>query len=449
LAIPDTNTWVSATPTTCPAVAGYVRKITLTLTFTHPRPSDLHFILGASSGGTFYQRSAWAYGAAGGTSAFTGTITLDDAAALTLPNSALTNNQFYKPARYDLTVPPPPAAPSPGSGLFAINGSSNNPGFTLYALDHVAGNSGSVTSWQLTVDYTATPYSSHFFQVPDIYWQNASLGLVQDWTLNTLTGPGFLSVTTFSVNGNWHLASSGDYNGDGQGDLVWVNDTTHDAQIWLLGPGGGVSGTRSYNVGPSWQLAASGHFYPRNVWDLVWVNQSAGAMQIWFMDAGGTGNLAGSQSYSFGPGWALQDVGDFYGRGQHDFLWRGPGVAQIWSMDGPVIRSATNFNVPAGWEVGGIGDLDGDGRDDIIWVNASLGLGQIWLMNGDVIAAAQNFALPPAPWMLLNVQPYRFTGTSSLMWYNPAINTIQVWNMNGFTVTFAANYAAGPGWVPH
>ena len=95
LAIPDTNTWVSATPTTCPAVAGYVRKITLTVTFTHPRPSDLHFILGASS--AFYQRSAWAYGAAGGTSAFTGTITLDDAAALTLPNSALTNNQFTSP----------------------------------------------------------------------------------------------------------------------------------------------------------------------------------------------------------------------------------------------------------------------------------------------------------------------------------------------------------------
>ena len=447
LTIPDTNTWVSAVPTSCTGTStGFVRKVTLRLTFTHPRPSDLHFIVGANSVVDF-QRDAWVMGAAGGSTAFTGTITLDDAAAITLPNSALTNNQSYKPARYDTTVPPPPAATPANLGLFTLDGSVAA-SFTLYALDHVAGGGGSVTSWTLTVDLTATPYANFYYEIPEIFWQNTSLGQVQGWGLYYGTNPGFIATSNYNVNGNWHLATSGDYNGDGNADLVWVNDTTHDVQVWLM-TGQTVTATRGYNVGAGWQLAASGHFYPRNVWDLVWVNQSAGAMQIWFMDDGGTGNVAGSQNYSFGPGWALQDVGDFYGRGQHDLLWRGPGTAQIWSMDGAVIRSATNFNVPAGWEVGGVGDLDGDGRDDIIWVNASLGLGQMWLMNGDTIAAAQNFNLPPAPWMLLNVQPYRITGTANLAWYNPSINTIQVWSMNGFTITNAANYAAGPGWTPH
>jgi hypothetical protein len=162
-----------------------------------------------------------------------------------------------------------------------------------------------------------------------------------------------------------------------------------------------------------------------------------------------SGNIAGTQNYSFGPGWTLEDVGDFDGRGRHDLLWRGPDAAQIWFMDGPVITNAVAFNIPAGWQVGGVGDFDGDGRDDIVWINPTGGIGQIWLMNGGTVAAATNFTLPPASWALINVQPYGLIGKAQMLWYNPSINTIQVWKMDGGSIVDAENFHAGVGWAPN
>src|SRR5580765_3148973 len=87
LPIPDTNSWVSATPTGCAGSSiGFVRKVKETINFTHPNSSDVHFAVLLNNG--YFSRRAFVRGAAGGSSSFDGTITLDDDAAVALPNGS-------------------------------------------------------------------------------------------------------------------------------------------------------------------------------------------------------------------------------------------------------------------------------------------------------------------------------------------------------------------------
>jgi hypothetical protein len=76
VAIPDNDTWVSATPTDCTGSnLGFVRKVTLTLNITHPRMNDIHLILVLDSG--HFSRSAWVLGGVRGTGTITFTLSDD------------------------------------------------------------------------------------------------------------------------------------------------------------------------------------------------------------------------------------------------------------------------------------------------------------------------------------------------------------------------------------
>ena len=123
---------------------------------------------------------------------------------------------------------------------------------------------------------------------------------------------------------SWHVAGTGDFNGDGRDDILWRHD----------------DGTRA-----DWLGAANGGFIDNGANSLTSVPATPGTS----------------------PG-----TGDFNGDGRDDILWRhddGRMTDWLGPANGGFIDNAANALtvVPTLWHIADTGDFNGDGRDDILW----------------------------------------------------------------------------------
>ena len=259
----------------------------------------------------------------------------------------------------------------------------------------------------------------------DILWRNGN-GTLTDW-LGTANGRfienyGALSV---SVPTDWTIVGSGDFNGDGRDDIMWLNDNGVLTN-WLATGNGGftenygamleetwggwhVPGTGDFNgdgrddillryedgtltdwlgtangafdknhavlsrpVPNDWKVAGTGDFNGDGRDDILWRNDN-GALTDWLGTAsGGFFENYGALSLQVPTDWQIAGTGDFNGDGRHDILWRHEnGTLTDWlgTANGGFIENyaALAVQVPTGWQVAGTGDFNGDGRDDILW----------------------------------------------------------------------------------
>ena len=149
---------------TVSGLSGTVSKVTLAISnYSHTFPDDVDVLLVGPAGQKFIVISD----AGGGTDIVNLNITLDDAAAALLPDSAVLTSGTFKPSNYgtgDTFAAPAPAAPyqSPataGAATFAsvFNGSNPNGTWSLYVVDAFTGDAGSFSGgWSLTIT-TAAP----------------------------------------------------------------------------------------------------------------------------------------------------------------------------------------------------------------------------------------------------------------------------------------------------
>ena len=141
---------------TVSGVIGSAIKATVTLNgFTHQFPHDVSALLVGPSGANVLLMSH----TGGGHSVSNLTLTFDDAAAGTLPNSNPDLSGIYRPSTYPgaVTFPfPAPIGPF-GSTLAGVAGWSPNGTWSLFVLDDTVGDSGYITSgWSLNLT-TAAP----------------------------------------------------------------------------------------------------------------------------------------------------------------------------------------------------------------------------------------------------------------------------------------------------
>ena len=86
-----------------------------------------------------------------------------------------------------------------------------------------------------------------------------------------------------SVPTNWHIAGTGDFNGDGMSDILWRNDAGVVA-IWDMNDGMILHGN-SLVAPTNWNIAGTGDFNGDGMSDLLWRND-AGVTAIWAMNDG-------------------------------------------------------------------------------------------------------------------------------------------------------------------
>ena len=77
---------------------------------------------------------------------------------------------------------------------------------------------------------------------------------------------------------------SGDFNGDGQPDILWQNSVTGQRVIWLMN-GTSYSSLPSLGTVPtSWNIAGAADFNGDGKPDILWQNSVTGARVIWLMN---------------------------------------------------------------------------------------------------------------------------------------------------------------------
>jgi len=237
-----------------------------------------------------------------------------------------------------------------------------------------------------------------------LFFQNKNTGGLMAWDMigtRRVNTPGVSPASIGSAP--WRIVGSGDFDGDGQMDLVWRSDA------------GAVA-----------------------------VTLMNGVTAVGFKVVALTSPLASD----------IKAVADMNGDGNPDLIWqRDDGTLSVWYMNGTDISSLgllTPANLlNADTQIAAAADLNGDGKVDLLLQNTTTGALTVWLMNGatrvGVRAIVPNVSGAPE-WRARVFVDIDGNGTPDLIWENLVTGQLAAWLMNGTSVI--AGQMLTPGGVP-
>jgi hypothetical protein len=278
-----------------------------------------------------------------------------------------------------------------------------------------------------------------------VEWLGQSNGAFADNSANFLINPGTA----------WHVAATGDFNGDGRADLLWSNDngTTVD---WLGQPSGGFADNSAVflsNPGTSWHIVGTADFNGDGRDDILWRNDN-GTVLNWLATASG-GFADNSVNFVANPGasWHVAATGDFNGDGLADILWRNDnGMVVDWlgQSSGTFTDNSVHSlaNPGTAWHIVGSGDFNGDGIADLLWRNDN-GTVVDWLgqSNGGFADNSAHFLVNPgSSWHVVEIADVNGDSNADLVWQNTN-GTVLDWlgQLNGGFVDNGPNSLVSPG----
>jgi len=189
----------------------------------------------------------------------------------------------------------------------------------------------------------------------DVVWRNAG-GATAAWTMNgsSIVNSAFLNVngTVIAPDSTWSVAGMGDFNGDRRSDLMWRNSVTGELTEWQLNSAA-IINAPDVNVGgfglrpdASWSIAGIGDFNGDGDADMLWRN-SNGTVSEWLMNGAsvvdGSAITYQGTAVNVAANWKVVEIGDFNGDGDADLLWRDSNTGQLaeWLMNGNVLTAST------------------------------------------------------------------------------------------------------------
>jgi len=160
-----------------------------------------------------------------------------------------------------------------------------------------------------TVTLGTVPPSSNWSIVGtttgSILWKNTTSS-PYSYAVWNVNGSTVTSSTLGSVPTNWVVQGVGDFNADGVPDILWRDTTSGTVAIWFLNSSGQVlsSGTvGAVSTGTTWAINETGDFDGNGMSDILWVDGS-GNIAIWFMNGA---TIASSISLgNIGTTWTVQ-----------------------------------------------------------------------------------------------------------------------------------------------
>jgi hypothetical protein len=193
------------------------------------------------------------------------------------------------------------------------------------------------------------------------------------------------STATYAGAGGPRAIVCADVNGDGKPDLMTVNPTANSVSL-LLGIGGGAfQSPTNFPVGTNPLFIAIGDFNTNGQWDIVAANYNA---------AGSVSMLSGNGDGTFAPAihWAVGDrpnsiaIGDFNHDHNPDLAVANTVVktvtVRLGNGDGTFSSETTN-SLPGGAYSIVTDDFNGDGKLDFVTASPLTGDVNVLLGNGD------------------------------------------------------------------
>ena len=226
-------------------------------------------------------------------------------------------------------------------------------------------------------------------------------------------GDGSAATTVLAESGEhrW-LAGWGDFNGDGEDDLLWWLPGGQ-YEVWLMS--GATAKARGILASPpDSRHAIIADLNGDGREDIVWL-AGDGHYELTLMN-GLAGTPAGTIRAA-GTGFLPLAVGDFNGDGKADIVWKHPdGRQSLWLMDGAsTIDSTALMDAGTGWTVSHVADMNGDGKSDLVWENKD-GTQAGWLMDGTRAVDWRYFMGAGTGWRIEATADLDGNGTADFVW---------------------------------
>lgn len=225
-----------------------------------------------------------------------------------------------------------------------------------------------------------------------IYWRNNSQDVNTVWYPRQIRWfyTAVANASTAAITGygstNWQIAATGDFNRDGQWDLVWRNPSTGQNAIWLM------NGTTLLSASsiPSaccadWSIIGTGDFDGDGFVDILWRNQTYNYTYVWYFHAV---NYLGNAAIALYPAasWRATALGDFNNDTYPDILWQNDAAQSLgfWCMNNTnLIATAFINGYPStnNWTAVGTGPFSVINNSDLLWNHSIIGENYAWLLT--------------------------------------------------------------------
>jgi len=260
---------------------------------------------------------------------------------------------------------------------------------------------------------------------------------VANITITVKDGKNQTASTSFKVTVNKAKTTiANDFNGDGKPDLI-LQDDSGFLGVWRMNKESLVSAallTPNNSGDSNWRVVGSGDFNGDGNTDLLF-QHSDSTVAVWYMSGESMTSPTLVDPAGPGAGWRVVGAADFDGDGKSDILFQtNDRILAVWKMDGVILTTPSTIN-PAdageGWNAVAIADLNNDGNPDIVLQHDD-GTLAAWKLNGlDLSSAVLLDPSAPGTWKVVSALDLDQDGNVDLILHNPVDGSLAVWYMNG------------------